>query len=259
MGALGNTYPFLATKADSEWKLINLGEAGEVRGRMGINDSGEIVGLWFPPESRPHAFIYIDEKIYFLKDLVTNGLEGWSLNEAANINNAGQIVGNGTYNGKEMGFLLTPNQASIANCEVGLSPQTIKKGEGTALWWWSDGVSSATINNGIGDIELPTNYQWIFPTETKEYLMTVTGTDGLTTFCKAKSIVEGTCEMGADPQVIQKGEGTAIWWWTKDILIRKNRQPKYIPLKISSTNCRLKSLKGVLDYESREILLSSIR
>ena len=46
---------------------------------------------------------------------------------------------------------------------------------------------------------------------------------------------------------------------TKCLLIRKNRQPKYIPLKISSTNCRLKSLKGVLDYESREILLSSIR
>ncbi len=46
---------------------------------------------------------------------------------------------------------------------------------------------------------------------------------------------------------------------SKPFLIRKNRQPKYIPLKISSTNCRLKSLKGVLDYESREILLSSTR
>jgi len=38
-------------------------------------------------------------------------------------------------------------------------------------------------------------------------------------------------------------------------LIRKNRQPKYIPLKISPTNCRLKSLKGFLDHEPREILL----
>ena len=53
---------------------------------------------------------------------------------------------------------------------------------------------------------------------------------------------------------VDAGEASAIYF-----LIRKNRQPKYIPLKISSTNCRLKSLKGVLDYESREILLSSIR
>ena len=163
------------------------------------------------------AFIYMDGKTNQLKDLVINGLEGWHLAEATSINNSGQIIGNGIYNGNSRAFLLTPNQASIANCEVGLNPQTIKKGEGTALWWWSNGAASATINNGIGTIDLPTNYQWIFPTETKEYLMTVTGTDGLTTFCKAKVIVEGTCELGADPQVIQKGEGVAIWWWTKDI------------------------------------------
>ena len=206
-----NGLPSIATKVDNEWKVTNLGE--EVGQGRDINDSGVVVGRL----EDDHAFIYIDEKTHYLKDLVTNGLEGWHLREAANINNAGQIVGNGTFNGKQMAFLLTPNQASIANCEVGLNPQTIKKGEGTALWWWSDEASSATINNGIGDIELPTNYQWIFPTETKEYVMTVTGTDGLSTFCKAKVIVEGTCELGADPQVIQKGEGTAIWWWTKDI------------------------------------------
>ena len=218
VGTLGHTLPSLATKIDNEWKITNLGEAGEVRGEMGINDSGEVVGMWFEPRLGPTSFIYSDEKISLLKNLVINGIEGWTrLTSAKNINNSGQIIGNGQYNGKGMGFLLTPNQASIANCEVGLSPQTIKKGEGTALWWWSDGASRATINNGIGDIELPTNYQWIFPTETKEYVMTVTGTDGLSTFCKAKVIVEGTCELGADPQVIQKGEGAAIWWWTKDI------------------------------------------
>ncbi len=42
-------------------------------------------------------------------------------------------------------------------------------------------------------------------------------------------------------------------------LIRKNYQPKYIPMKISPTNYRPKPLKVVLNYESREILLSSLR
>ena len=101
-------------------------------------------------------------------------------------------------------------------------------------------------------------------------------------------------EVLKDPQYLKVAEETAHWIWNNNrqitgelwrihwqghssisgnqqdyaffasaliklYLIRKNRQPKYIPLKISSTNCRLKSLKGVLDYESREILLSSIR
>ncbi|MEE9337002.1 MAG: hypothetical protein V3U87_02900, partial [Methylococcaceae bacterium] len=56
----------------------------------------------------------------------------------------------------------------------------------------------------------------------------------------------------------QEARGFAsVSGFSTSFLIRKNRQPKYIPLKISSTNCRLKSLKGVLDYESREIILSS--
>lgn len=149
---------------------------------------------------------------------MVNELEGWSdLNQATSINNSGQIVGNGIYNGKEMAFLLTPLPESIANCEVGLDPQTIKKGEGTALWWWSNNASNASINNDIGNVELPTNYQWIFPTKTQEYIMNVTGTDGITTQCKAKVVVEATCTLGADPQTIQKGEGAALWWWTDGV------------------------------------------
>ncbi len=59
----------------------------------------------------------------------------------------------------------------------------------------------------------------------------------------------------------------ARWRWdiavymsyAKIDLIRKNRQPKNIPLKISPTNFRLKSFKGFLGYETREILLSPLR
>ncbi len=212
---VGRSNPFIATKENNAWVIIDLDDEGAGRD---INDSGVVVGERMDATYNKEAFIYIDEKAYSLKNLVVNELEGWSdLNEATNINNSGQIVGNGTYNGKEMAFLLTPLPESIANCEVGLDPQTIKKGEGTALWWWSTNASSASINNDIGNIELPTNYQWIHPAKTQEYIMNVTGTDGITTQCKAKVVVEGICELGADPQTIQKGEGTALWWWTDGV------------------------------------------
>ena len=215
----GGKKPFISTKEDNEWKVIVLDIHGTGND---INDLGVVVGISKDPRREnaidDGAFIYFDGKSHSLKNLTVKGQEGWSaLSEATNINNAGQIVGNGTYNGKNMAFLLTPLPESIANCEVGLDPQTIKNGEGTALWWWSTNASNASINNDIGNIELPTNYQWIFPTKTQEYIMDVTGTDGITTLCKAKVVVEGVCELGADPQTIQKGEGTALWWWTDGV------------------------------------------
>jgi hypothetical protein len=42
-----------------------------------------------------------------LNKLIPSG-SGWVLEQAFAINNAGQIVGTGTINGKEHGFLLTP-------------------------------------------------------------------------------------------------------------------------------------------------------
>ena len=106
-------------------------------------------------------------------------------------------------------------------CEAGLDPQTIRAGEGTALWWWSDATVSASINHSIGSINLPSDYKWIHPTETTQYILTAKGADGATTICNATVIVEGQadlnlpfCEMGADPQTIDPGQGAALWWWS---------------------------------------------
>ncbi len=106
-------------------------------------------------------------------------------------------------------------------CEAGTDPQKIKQGEGTALWWWTQAAASSRIDNGIGQVNLPTDYAWIFPSETTTYTVSVVGEDGVSTSCTATVIVEGlappVCEMGADPQIIRPGQGTALWWWTDSV------------------------------------------
>ncbi|MCK5829473.1 MAG: matrixin family metalloprotease [Methylococcales bacterium] len=111
-------------------------------------------------------------------------------------------------------------------CDAGLNPQTIKAGEGTTLWWWSDNVVSASINNGIGNVSVPSDFVWILPKETTTYTVTAKDANGATTTCQATLTVESEtpvsgfpiCEVGVDPQVISAGEGTALWWWADSVV-----------------------------------------
>ncbi len=123
---------------------------------------------------------------------------------------------------------LTLNKTAINSappiCETGVDPQIIRQGEGTALWWWSDAVTTASINQGIGSINVPSGYKWLFPTETTTYTMTGQGSNGTATTCKTTVVVEGqieqnppVCELGADPQSIRLGEGSALWWWSDNL------------------------------------------
>ena len=91
-------------------------------------------------------------------------------------------------------------------------------------WWWSDSALTANINQGIGAINLPTDFKWLYPEETTTYTVTATGVDGITATCEATIVVEEqteantpVCEMGADPQLIRPGQGTALWWWSDDV------------------------------------------
>lgn len=68
----------------------------------GLNDQGVAVG-----EGHGLAFLFAGTEAFRLLPLVTNGA-GWNLTRALAINNNGQIVGEGTYQGKLLGFLLTP-------------------------------------------------------------------------------------------------------------------------------------------------------
>ena len=106
-------------------------------------------------------------------------------------------------------------------CEAGTDPQKIELGDGAALWWWSQAATLASIDNGIGQVNLPTDYVWLHPSETTTYTVSVVGEDGASTSCTTTVIVEGLaspiCEMGADPQIIRPGQGTALWWWTDNV------------------------------------------
>ena len=76
-----------------------------------INDEGQIVGLGSPTspseDATGVAALWDDGAVYDLNDLISTD-SGWILTEADSINNLGQIVGIGTYEGQMEGFLLTP-------------------------------------------------------------------------------------------------------------------------------------------------------
>lgn len=110
-----------------------------------------------------------------------------------------------------------------AICETGLDPQVINLNEGTALWWWSDNAISGSMNNGIGQLTVPSDWVWIYPTETTTFKMNVTAPNGTKYLCETTLIVEDAvnpepplCTIGSDPEIIRAGEGTALWWWTRD-------------------------------------------
>ena len=103
-------------------------------------------------------------------------------------------------------------------CEMGADPQTINQGEGTAIWWWSQSSLSGNVTN-IGNITVPSSYEWLYPTETTTYKMTALGENNTYATCETTVIVQpniqsAVCALGADPQIINSGEGTAVWWWT---------------------------------------------
>jgi beta-lactamase regulating signal transducer with metallopeptidase domain len=53
------------------------------------------------------AFLYTDGEMYDLNDLIPAN-SGWQIDQPTALNNAGQIIGHGTYKGKEHYFLLSP-------------------------------------------------------------------------------------------------------------------------------------------------------
>ena len=54
-----------------------------------------------------HAFVYEGGSMTDLNSLIPAG-SGWVLRSATGVNDAGEIVGYGTYQGQLSGFLLTP-------------------------------------------------------------------------------------------------------------------------------------------------------
>ena len=77
-----------------------------------LNDAGVVVGTSSVVESgsprTPHAFVWQDGTMVDLNRLIDGDHDGWVLNRAVDINNLGQIVGQGTHQGVSRAFLATP-------------------------------------------------------------------------------------------------------------------------------------------------------
>ncbi len=89
--------------------MTDLGSLGGYCEATGINNSGQVVGYSFLADNvTQHASLYSGGVMSDLNALLVSNAAGWVLTTANAINDAGQIVGNGTINGGAHAFLLTP-------------------------------------------------------------------------------------------------------------------------------------------------------
>lgn len=83
-----------------------------------INSNGLVVGQFqivpgqFAPSSSFHAFVYSNGVMTDLNSLIAPN-SGWTLEEASAVNDSGQIVGFGVFNGQEQAFVLNPTAAPV--------------------------------------------------------------------------------------------------------------------------------------------------
>jgi probable HAF family extracellular repeat protein len=121
--------------------VLDLGAQASLTSRANdINDLGQVVGF----EEGRGAVLWDDLLLRDLNSLIPPG-SGWDLREASGINNKGQIVGQGVYNGQSRAFLLSPMTLVVG--DVRAEPGTLA-GEVDLHW---------TAPYGEGDAA-PTTY-----------------------------------------------------------------------------------------------------
>jgi probable HAF family extracellular repeat protein len=101
--------PLLDTRAWI-WRggtMYDIGDFGGEAMASGINNQSQVVGWSSTSSGAQHAFIWDEGVLSDLNDLVPN-VSGWILSRATAVNDQGQIVGIGDYNGQRAAFLLTP-------------------------------------------------------------------------------------------------------------------------------------------------------
>ena len=84
-----------------------------VEGVVAINDDDVIVGYSGAGAKRGPVVVRNGES-HYLQDMIGKRGEGWTYMVAYDINNAGQIVGRGTQNGKMVNFIASPIAADTA-------------------------------------------------------------------------------------------------------------------------------------------------
>ncbi len=95
---------------------VSLGTlGGENSDALGINNSQQIVGSsTLADDSTERAFLWEDGELIDLNSLVDSGI-GWELTSAVEINNNGDIIGIGNFNGEQRGYVAkaVPEPSSV--------------------------------------------------------------------------------------------------------------------------------------------------
>lgn len=123
--ATGKQHPFYY----NGMSIVDIGTlGGDFSRAVAINRSEQIVGFSTTASGSGAAFLYQNGTMYDLNNLIPVN-SGWKLIEAICINDTGQIVGDGTYQGQPCVFLLTPT--SVFAHEKVLTLTTIDVGSTT--------------------------------------------------------------------------------------------------------------------------------
>lgn len=108
-GILYPGHAFIWSESAGMHDLGSIGEGYYCSSISGLNNSGEVVGIYQNTSGTGSVkpFLYSDGRLFRLEDLIPAN-SGWSIQSAADINDHGQIVGQGYYNGAFRAFLMTP-------------------------------------------------------------------------------------------------------------------------------------------------------
>jgi probable HAF family extracellular repeat protein len=115
----GSAHAFLWTPTVSNGTTGTMQDLGTVGGAgsqaFGMNDHGTVVGQSQTAVINPAsglqeftAFLWNSSSGMVDLNTLIDPLSGWDLQEGEGINNAGQIIGDGIFNGEDQAFLLTP-------------------------------------------------------------------------------------------------------------------------------------------------------
>jgi probable HAF family extracellular repeat protein len=108
IAAAGQSLPYYWPDAASAPSALGMPPEFPYGEIYGVNATGRMVGIMWNDAGVEHAFVF--DTALGVRDLnaLADPAAGWTFEFARDINDAGQIVGSGTWNGLKRGFVLTP-------------------------------------------------------------------------------------------------------------------------------------------------------
>jgi len=102
-------------------------------------------------------------------------------------------------------------------CAMNAAPTTINQGQSATLSWSSANATSATINQGIGNVAV-NGSRSVSPNQTTTYTGTFTGAGGTVTCSRIITVIPRpaapTCNLSAAPTTIDQGQNSTLSWTT---------------------------------------------